>query len=163
MLSKIIFRISVCVFLLTIVSCSTADKTMTSKSKVQYKTTVTDPHWRTEELQWARIFSEGNPAKGMVLLYINKECTMFHELEPAWREGALKAEHLHFFQKRLTRRIKHVLVTMENNGLDKINGAAQLAQIVHSIESAKTMDELAALAEKTHTINHLLFDSLEKN
>ena len=88
---------------------------------------------------------------------------MFHEFEPAWKAGALKAEHLHFFQKRFTRRIKHVLVTVENNGLDKINGAAQLTEIVRLIESAKTMDELAALAEKAHTVNHLLFDSLEKN
>jgi hypothetical protein len=135
---------------------------MTSKSKVQYKTTVTNPHWRTEEFQWARILSEGSPAKAMVLLYIQKECTMFHEIEPAWRAGALKAEHLHFFQKRLTRRIKQVLVTMENNGLDKINGAAQLAEIVRLVESAKTMDELAGLAEKAHTVNHMLFDSLEK-
>ena len=51
---------------------------------------------------------------------------------------------------------------MQNNGLDTINSAAELAEIVRSIESAKTMDELAALTEKVHTINHLLYDSLEK-
>ena len=162
MLSKIIFGVGLCALLLSIVSCATTDKTMTSESKVEYKTTVEDAHWRNEDLQWARIFSEGNPAKAMVVLYINKECAAFHELEPAWRQGALKAEHLDFFRKRLVRRIRHVLVTMQNNDLDTINGAAELAEIVRSIESAKTMDELAALTEKVHTINHLLYDSLEK-
>ena len=162
MLSKIIFKVALCAFLLSIVSCATTDKTIASKSKVKYKTTAKDAHWRNEELQWARIFSEGNPAKAMVVLYINKECAAFHELEPAWRQGALKAEHLDFFRKRLVRRIRHVLVTMQNNDLDTINGAAELAEIVRSIESAKTMDELAALTEKVHTINHLLYDSLEK-
>ncbi len=135
---------------------------MTSQSNFEYKTTIADEHWRNEELQWARILSSGSPARGMVLLYIQKACTAFHEFEPAWKEGAIKQGRVDFFRRRLANRIRHVLVTMENNGLDKINGAAELAEILRSIESAKTADELAELTEKVHAVNHLLLDSLEK-
>jgi len=135
---------------------------MTSQSNFEYKTTIADEHWRNEELQWARILSSGSPARGMVLLYIQKACTAFHEFEPAWKEGVLKQGRIEFFRRRLAKRVGHVLVTMENNGLDTINGAAELAEILRSIESAKTADELAELTEKVHTVNHLLLDSLEK-
>jgi len=135
---------------------------MTSQSNIEYKTTVADEHWRNEELQWARILSSGSPARGMVLLYIQKACTAFHEFEPAWKEGVLKQGRVDFFRRRLANRVRHVLVTMENNGLDAINGTAELAEILRSIESAKTADDLAELTEKVHAVNHLLLDSLEK-
>ncbi len=135
---------------------------MTSRDKFEYRTTIEDEHWRNEELQWARILSSGSPARGMVLLYIQKACTAFHEFEPAWKEGVLKQERVDFFRRRLAKRVRHVLVTMENNGLDTINGAAELAEILRSIESAKTADQLAELTEKVHTVNHLLLDSLEE-
>ncbi len=109
---------------------------MTSKDKVEYKTTIADEHWRDEEMQWARILSEGNPAKGMVLLYIQKACTAFHEFEPAWKQGAIMPGQVDFFRRRLAARVRHVLVTMQNNTLDKINGAAELSGILESIESA---------------------------
>ena len=135
---------------------------MTPQDKFEYKTTVADEHWRNEELQWARILSSGDPAKGMVLLYIQKACTAFHEFGPAWKQGALKQGQVDFFRRRLEKRVRQVLVTMKNNGLDTINGAAELAEILRSIESAKTADELAELTEKVHAVNHLLLDSLEK-
>jgi 2-iminoacetate synthase ThiH len=128
---------------------------------VEYKTTITDEHWRNEEFQWARILSEGHAAKGMVLLYIQKACTAFHEFEPAFKAGAVKPGQLDFFRRRLATRIRHVLVTMQNNGLDTINGAAEWAGILQSVESAKTAEELAGLTEKVHAVNHVLLDSLE--
>ena len=134
---------------------------MTSEDKVEYKTTIEDAHWREEEFQWARILSQGNPAKGMVLLYIQKACTAFHEFEPAFEAGAIKPGQVEFFRKRLAARVKHVLVTMQNNDLDKINGAAELDGILESIESADAADELAELTEKLHAVNHTLLDSLE--
>lgn len=129
---------------------------------LKYNTTIEDEHWRNEEFQWARILSSGEPAKGMVLLYIQKACTAFHEFEPAWKQGALRDEQIDFFRRRLAKRVRHVLVTMENNGLDKIKGAAKLQEILQAIESAKTADELAGLTEKVHDVNHLLLDSLEE-
>jgi len=134
---------------------------MTSKDEVEYKTTIEDEHWRDEEFQWARILAEGNPAKGMVLLYIQKACTAFHEFEPAWKAGAVKPGQVEFFRRRLAARVRHVLVTMQNNALDKINGAVELSEILKSIESAETADELAELTEKLHAVNHTLLDSLE--
>jgi len=134
---------------------------MTSSDNVEYKTTIEDEHWRNEEFQWARILSRGNPAKGMVLLYIQKACTAFHEFEPAWKAGAVKQEQVDFFRRRLATRIKHVLVTMQNNGLDEIEGAAEWAGILQSVESAKTAYELAELTERVHAVNHVLLDSLE--
>lgn len=134
---------------------------MASKDKVEYRTTVTDEHWREEEFQWARILSQGNPARGMVLLYIQKACTAFHEFEPAFKAGAVKPSQVEFFRGRLAARVKQVLVTMQNNALDKINGAVELNGIMESIESAETVDELAEITEKLHAVNHMLFDSLE--
>jgi hypothetical protein len=134
---------------------------MVSQDKIEYKTTITDEHWRVEEFQWARILSQGNPAKGMVLLYVQKACTAFHEFEPALKAGALRSEQVEFFRRRLAARVKHVLVTMQNNALDKINGATELTGILKSIESAETTEELAGLTEKLHTVNHTLLNSLE--
>ena len=134
---------------------------MASNDKVEYRTTVTDEHWREEEFQWARILSQGNPARGMVLLYIQKACTAFHEFEPAFKAGAVKPSQVEFFRVRLAARVKQVLVTMQNNALDKINGAVELNGIMESIESAETVDELAEITEKLHAVNHMLFDSLE--
>ena len=31
---------------------------------IEYKTTVEDEHWRSEEFQWARILAQGHPARG---------------------------------------------------------------------------------------------------
>ena len=71
-------------------------------------------------------------------------------------------EQVAFFRKRLAKRVRQILVTMENNDLDKINGAAELADVLHSIELAKNLDELAELTETMHSVNHLLSDSLEE-
>lgn len=135
---------------------------MTLQNKIEYKTTVEDEHWRNEEFQWARIFSSGNPAKSIVLLYIQKACTAFHEFEPSWKEGVLDEGKVEFFRKRLVKRVRQILVTMENNNLDKIDGVAELAEVLHSIELANNLDELAGLTEKMHSANHLLSDSLEE-
>ncbi len=134
---------------------------MVYQDKFGYETTIEDEHWRDEEFQWSRILSAGAPARSMVLLYMQKACTAFHEFEPAFKQGALKGEQLDFFRRRLATRIGHVLTTMKNNGLDTIDGAAELAEILCSVESAETADELAELAEEVHTVNHTISDFLE--
>lgn len=134
---------------------------MAYQDKFGYKTTIENDHWREEEFQWSRILSAGDPAKSMVLLYIQKACTAFHEFEPAFKQGALRPEQIDFFRCRLATRIGHVLTTMRNNGLDTIKGAAELAQILGSVESAETLDKLAELTEEVHAVNHTISDSLE--
>jgi hypothetical protein len=134
---------------------------MAYQDEFGYRTTIENDHWRDEEFQWSRLLSAGNPARGMVLLYLQKACTAFHEFEPAFKQGALKSEQLDFFRRRLATRIGHVLTTMRNNGLDTIKGAAELTKILRSVESAKTLDELAELTEEVHAVNHTISDSLE--
>ncbi len=128
---------------------------------IEYRTTIEDEHWRNEELQWARILAEGHPARGMVLLHLQKACTAFHEFEPAFKAGALDNRHLDFFRQRLANRLKHLLTTMKNNNLDTIDGAAELAEILRQVESARSMEALAGLAEELHTTGHVLLDALE--
>ena len=128
---------------------------------VEYRTTVEDKHWRDEELQWARILAEGDPARGMVLLYLQKACTAFHEFEPAFKAGALDNNRLEFFRQRLANRLKHLLTTMKNNDLDMLDGVVELTEILRKVESAKSMEALAGLTEELHTTGHVLLDALE--
>ena len=127
----------------------------------EYRTTEENVHAREEELQWVRILSGGDPARGMALVFIQKLCTAFHEFEPAWREGALGDDCVELFRERLGARIRRVLVTLENNGLDALDGATGLAELLDAVESAQAMGELADLAERVHAVNHALCDSLE--
>jgi hypothetical protein len=129
---------------------------------IEYRTTVKDEHWRREEFQWARILAKGDPARGMVLLYLQKACTAFHEFEPAFRAGALGDSRPDFFRPRLAGRLRHLLTTMRNNGLDRLAGAVELEQILRAVESAPSMEALAALTEELHKAGHVLLDSLER-
>ncbi len=129
---------------------------------IEYRTTVEDEHWRNEELQWARILAEGNAAKGMVLLYLQKACTAFHEFEPAFRAGALDPGRLDFFRRRLTNRLGHLLTTMKNNRLDTLPGASKVDEILRAIELTKSLGDLAAMTERLHAAGHVLLDALER-
>jgi len=97
----------------------------------------------------------------MALLYIQKACTAFHEFEPACRAGAVNADQLDFFRRRLAQRVRQVLITMENNQLDAIKGVRELREILSRVESAETLEDLAALSETVHSVNHILLDALE--
>ena len=132
-----------------------------SSGDIEYRTTVEDDHWRDEEFQWARILATGDARRGMVLLYLQKVCTAFHEFEPAWAAGALQADRLGFFRQRLAARLQQLLTTMRNNDLDRLDGAARLAEILTRVESAATMRDLAELAEVLHRAGHALLDALE--
>ena len=134
---------------------------MATQDESLYMTTVEDEHWRDEEYQWVRILDHGSCAVGMVLLYIQKACTAFHEFEPAYNAGAVSDDHVDFFRGRLSKRVGQVLTTMQNNQLDTISGASELAAILHSIESAESAEQLAELSEQMHSVSHMLADSLE--
>lgn len=129
---------------------------------MKYKTSEQNEHLREEYLQWARILSEGNPVHGMVLISIQKLCTAFHEIEPAWRDGAVREESLSHFRERLVERTKTVLAVMADNNLGTIDVAGDFRDLMESIESAKTMNELTDLSEKAHVLNHAVCDWLEK-
>jgi len=135
---------------------------MTDKP-VQYNTTVEDEHWRQEEFQWARILAAGHPAKGMVLIYLQKACTAFHEFEPAFRAGALDDSRSDFFRRRLANRLRQLLTTMKNNRLDDLEGTVELAAILQAVERATATTELADLTERLHLAGHALVDALERS
>ena len=129
---------------------------------IAYRTTVQDEHWRNEEFQWVRVLGEGHAAKGMVLLYLQKACTAFHEFEPAFRAGALDPNRLDFFRKRLANRLGHLVTTMKNNELDKLAGASEVNEILRAVESAKSLADLAGLTDRLHAAGHTLLDALER-
>lgn len=131
-------------------------------SAAEYRTTVQDEHWREEEFQWARILARGHPARSMVLLYLQKACTAFHEFEPACKAGALDESRLDFFRQRLANRLGHLLTTMKNNGLDTLEGAAPLIEIARAVASAGSMAELCEQTERLHAVGHVLLDALER-
>ena len=131
-------------------------------SNIPYRTTVEDEHWRNEEFQWARVLSEGRAARGMVLLYLQKACTAFHEFEPAFQAGALDDSRLEFFRRRLANRLRQLVTTMQNNGLDGLNGASELIGLLHETEAAGTMKALSELTERLHEAGHTLLDALER-
>ena len=131
-------------------------------SNLPYRTTVEDEHWRNEEFQWARILAEGHAARGMVLLYLQKACTAFHEFEPAFQAGALDGSQLEFFRCRLANRLRQLVTTIQNNSLDGLDGVRELSDLLHDTERAGSMRALSELTEGLHQAGHTLLDALER-
>ena len=130
---------------------------------VDYKPLSTSQHGRDEELQWARLLSTGEAAQGMALVVIQKLCTTFHEFAPAWHAGALNAQQLPFFRTRLAARTRRVLDVMALNGMDELDGVADLKGLLETIEAATSLVQLADLAETIHAVDHRLTDALEES
>jgi len=128
---------------------------------MNYVCTATDAHQRDEEMQWARILSTGDSARGMVLLLVQKLCTAFHEYEPAFRADAIDAAKVHVFRDRLARRIEAVLDAMRANGLDVLDGHADLGRFLESVRAVASASELADMTETVHQFGHRLCDALE--
>ena len=127
-----------------------------------YVPTSEGAHGRDEELQWARVVTHDDPARGVALIFVQKLCAAFHEFEPAWRAGALNLMALEHCRARLAGRARRVLQVLEANALGTIDGADQLRMMVASIETAGSLELLAALAEPVHDLNHRLTDALER-
>ena len=118
-------------------------------------------HGRTEELQWARIFAGGEPARGMVVVFLQKMCAAYHEFEPAYRAGGLNESALPFFRERLAGRVRVVLTALELNGMRGLAGYDELARLEAASLAASSLSELAELAEAIHLANHVVTDALE--
>ncbi|MCX8035784.1 MAG: hypothetical protein N3D11_01780 [Candidatus Sumerlaeia bacterium] len=125
-----------------------------------YKSIGGDAHWLAEEEQWARILASGDAAAGMVLVFLQKMCTAFHEFEPACKAGALDESNTEFFRQRLAGRVRWVIRGMEANALESVEGFAQLQHLLERVEAAPTTAALAALTDEVHQLGHLLCDAL---
>ncbi|MBN1422756.1 MAG: hypothetical protein JXP34_28530 [Planctomycetes bacterium] len=129
---------------------------------MDYRPTGTDPHWREEEVQWARILAMGDPARGMALVLLQKACTAFHEFEPALDAGALVEEKAAFFRERLAGRVRLLLTALEANGLDGLAGVDDLRRLLEAIEAAESARALADLTDRMHGLGHTLCEALER-
>ena len=125
-----------------------------------FVTRAQDDHTRDEDLQWAGICAAGDASRGMALVYIQKLCTAFHELAPAFDAGLLPEEGLAFFKGRMIARIDRVLDLLDDNGLAALAGAEELRDLRGAARNARTSGELAGLADRVHEINHQLCDAL---
>ena len=126
-----------------------------------YQSSADNDHERDEEYQWTRILAGGHPVAGMVLVFVQKLCTAFHEFDPAWRAGAISENDVGFFRERLTRRIDKVLEILDDNGLADLPGRSDLAAMRQHVQEATTNAQLASQAEPVHMVNHTLCDALE--
>lgn len=127
---------------------------------MKYSTDVHDPHEHKEEMQWAEIMASGIASAGMAVVFIQKLCTAFHELGPAYDAGALKDEQLAFFKTRMANRIRKVISVLENNGMENLDGLQELRKILQETENSASMKDLASLTEPVHMANHRLSDAL---
>jgi len=127
-----------------------------------YRTSEEDAHTRDEYLQWSRILSRGNPVHGMLLVFMQKLCTAFHELGPAWEEGVLDDRAFDSCRPRLAARAQTLLDTFTVNGLGTVDVAIETERMLETIGDARTMKELAGLAEPVHQLGHHVCDWLER-
>ena len=118
-------------------------------------------HGRTEELQWARIFAGAEPAKGMIVVFLQKMCAAYHEFEPAYRAGGLNESTLPFFRQRMAGRVRVVLTALDLNGMHGLAGYEELERLEAASLAARSLAELAELAEPIHLANHVVTDALE--
>ena len=128
---------------------------------MDYKTKTEDPHWREEELQWARILSSGDPVKGMVLVLMQKVCTAFHEFGPAFEADAVDVSKTGFFRDRFANRIRMLVDTMSTNELEDLDGYADMNRLLEQVTAADSVSELAGLTEDVHLLGHKICDALE--
>lgn len=128
-----------------------------------YIPTSPNDHGRDEELQWAHVIASREPARGVALIFLQKLCTAFHEFEPAYRNGVLNPDALSHFRERLVGRAHRLLHVLEANHLDTVTGADKLKQLVNHIETAKSLEALALLAEPVHALSHILSEGLEQS
>jgi hypothetical protein len=119
-----------------------------------------DEHVYAEEQQWVNILARDNPSAGIVLLYIQKLCTVFHEYGPMSVSNVLTSDSLPFVRKRLLARIDYLLDLMRRNGWERLQGVTELRGIRERLKGLTDITDISDLAEEVHQINHMLCDDL---
>ena len=135
---------------------------MNKLSKVDsYAIPKISDHQFEEESQWLRLVGDPNPAKAMLLVFIQKLCAAFHELGPAFEMKAIRDESLDYIKARLASRAKAVVERLASNGYGEIDGAGDLSAMIERLEVCADPAEIIEMSEEVHLINHRLCDALE--
>jgi hypothetical protein len=98
----------------------------------------------------------------MVIIFLQKMCAAYPEVEPPCQAGVLSEGALPHFRQRLAGRVRAVLTAMQNNGLQNLDGYTELARLQQVTETPQTLAELADLAEPIRLANHTVTYALEK-
>ena len=117
-------------------------------------------HMMEEERQWLEIVSDPNPIKAMLLVFIQKLCSAFHELAPAVEKGAVKNESIPYIAHRLVSRADSVIERLKLNGLLDIDGAKDLVDLRDRLGATENLSDIVEMSEEVHLINHRLCDAL---
>ena len=128
---------------------------------LEYRTTEQNAHLQQEYLQWARILSHANPVHGMLVVFVQKLCTAFHEFAPAWQNGVLNQQGLDFFRQRLSARTRTVLDTLVENDLGAVDVAGDFRQLleadpaVQKLMTSREFDSIFDYSYYLHEVDHI--------
>lgn len=125
-----------------------------------YVSSETNQHEYDEEYDWVKILTSAPETAGMLLVFVQKLCTAFHEYGPAARAGAIDFSNWEFIRERLSNRISKVIKVAEDNNLGSLTGIEELRSLLNNMKSMSIMPDLFDLAEETHQINHHICDEL---
>ena len=127
-----------------------------------YKSSATDQHEFIEEHDWVEIISTGPETYGMLLIFVQKLCTAFHEYGPAYQTGVINTKDWSFVCDRLANRISKVIKVAYDNDLGTLKGIDELRVLLQNMLTTPEMPDLMELAEEVHRINHHICDELMK-
>ena len=125
-----------------------------------YISSETNRHEFDEEHEWVKILAQRSKIHGMLLIFVQKLCTAFHEYGPAAEAGAVYSEKWPFIRERLIKRTEKVIEVADDNSLGGLKGIAELKEIIQQLKKNAVMPDLMELAEEVHQINHHICDEL---
>lgn len=128
---------------------------------MKYVSSEDNKHEYDEEFDWAKILESGPVAHGMLLIFVQKLCTAFHEYGPLDHQGTFEADDWSFISDRLAKRIDKVIEVAEDNGLGFLKGIGELKGVLETVGNLDDFPDLMELAEEVHQINHHICDELK--
>lgn len=127
-----------------------------------YISSATDQHEFIEEHDWVEIISSGPETYCMLLIFVQKLCTAFHEYGPAYQAGIINPQDWTFVCDRLANRISKVIKVAYDNNLGELKGIDELRVVLQNLLANPEMPDLMELAEEVHQITHHIYDELMK-
>ncbi len=133
--------------------------------KTKFKSKALNEHIRVEEGQWVEIFEEGNAFASMLLLQVEKLCTLAHEIERLLKADNVSVEQVKSLASGLVRRIEIVL-EMFPDAEESFKAEELFRELKAGIEklgndegSLKVLEESV---DRIHKSCHLLVDEIHE-